>query len=179
MSAILFPLGMRLTTWFGVAAFVTLAVRRRDWQPVVAAWVWLLSFEAAFDISREAMGYGHFQSRMLFIVGGAVTVVWFGIHGLRPAWPWTAATVLIWIVWLVAGFPANQHSMVGFDSAAEVFNEMAKTAWGLAYLLPLYHRPRVGSRSDPLPHVQAVAAGDAAGAELEVPASEIRAAVPG
>ena len=52
---ILFPLGVRLSTIVTALAFVTLALARRDKLPIIAGWVWLISFEAVFQIASLAL----------------------------------------------------------------------------------------------------------------------------
>lgn len=165
MSAtmVLFPLGMRLTTWICVAAFVAVAVRRRDSRPLLAGWVWLLGFEAAFDVSRAATGHNlQWQTRSLPVIVGALTVAWMFRYGIRPDRRWLLFTVAVWVVWLASGFNANQHTMADWSWTAEILNVTAKTALAAAYFVPLVVR-----RSDRLPEKDAARlTGDAAPTDL-------------
>jgi hypothetical protein len=137
-NTILFPLGMRLTTWGCVAVFVAVAMKRRDSKVLVAGCVWLLGFEAAFDISRFAVGKaGPFATWALPLIVGLFTLGWATWHRMLPSLPCALATAAVWLVWLAVGFPANQHTTVNFNWTAEVLNVSAKTLWALAYLLPL------------------------------------------
>jgi hypothetical protein len=145
---LLFPLGVRLSTWLGVLAFVALAGRRRSMLPLVAAWVWLIGFEAAFDSAGLAL-YGYATDRVLPVVLGVFTLAWSArVRVLRVSRPWAVATVLLWTLWLAIDFRWNSNGwtlggLPRYDPAsdfrwqAEVLNETAKTAWALAYLLPL------------------------------------------
>jgi hypothetical protein len=107
--------------------------------------VWLLGFEAAFDISRGATGHGFPRSVVLPIVVGTFTVAWFSRSGPWPSRPWLYVTALIWIVWLAVGFPDNLHTLTGFNPGVEVLNVGAKTALALAYFLPLLAKRERGA----------------------------------
>lgn len=140
MSSILFPLlGVRLTTWICVIAFAALAARRRDVLPLLAAWVWLIGFEAAFDAFGLAT-VGYAADRVLPIVLGVFTLAWCArTKILRVSLPWVVVTALVWAAWLAVGFHWNSYytSAADFRWHVEVLNEAAKTSWALAYLVPL------------------------------------------
>lgn len=58
-----------------------------------------------------------------------------------PSFSLLALSVALGAVWVAAGFHVNTYShLATFDPLGEALNEAAKTAWGLAYLLPLLHR---------------------------------------
>jgi len=140
---ILFPFGIRLSTLLAVAAFLALAALRRDRAPLLAGWVWICGFEAVFQATSLTLGHPLPTGRagpVFFVILGAITVPWFTRHGARPSLPLVALFAVIWTVWVVIGFPVNQHTMTGFDPLAEALNEAAKTTLGLAYLLPLRAR---------------------------------------
>ena len=139
MGPILFPLGVRLSTWLCVLAFAALAARRRDVLPLVAAWVWLIGFEAAFDAFGLAVD-GYAADRVLPLVIGVFTLGWCArTRILRLSLPWATATVLAWTVWLALGLHWNSYYTpeTDFRWGSELFNEVAKTTWALAYLTPL------------------------------------------
>jgi hypothetical protein len=60
--------------------------------------------------------------------------------GIRPSPRLAILVALLWVAWLAAGFPVNQHNSSNFHVLAEVMNETAKTAWALAYLWPIVSR---------------------------------------
>lgn len=137
MHTILFPFGVRTSSWLCVAAFVFLAIRRRDVAPLYAGWVWLFSFEAAFDITMMALGRKPVLGGLhIYAVWGIASFALFTWKGVRPAASWAASAVVMWAVWLAVGFPVNLHTMAGFNPSAEALNEAAKALWALAYLWP-------------------------------------------
>jgi hypothetical protein len=159
-AQLLFPFGMRLTTWIVLIVFVALAVRRRDSRFLGAAAAWLLGFEAAFDLSRAATGYPlAWQSRSLPVVVGVFTVAWFAFHELRPSGRWLAVTALIWSLWLADGFPVNYHTLDGFQLGPEIMNVSAKTALAVAYLVPLLGEHGVWGRRRSSPSAVADSSG--------------------
>lgn len=147
---ILFPLGVRLSTWAALGVFLVLGVRdRRYW---LAAAAWIGGFEVLYqatNTSKDLIDTGFHPSVWwapvvvfgVFVLGIGF-VVYAGRHGARPAFPLLAAALAVWAIWIVTGFHVNGHTMVGFDPAAEALNEGAKTLWALAYLLPLMHSGR-------------------------------------
>jgi hypothetical protein len=138
----LFPLGVRLSTWLCLAMFVALAIRRRSWVPLFAAWVWLVVFEMAFDLSALGMD-GYESDRVLPSVMGAFTLAWvIRTRAIRVEPRLAAATVLLYVFWLAIGFPWNPHSGIGFSWKVEVLNETVKTLGALACLVPLTLLPR-------------------------------------
>ena len=141
----MFILDARLSTWLAGLAFVAVALLRRDTRLIAAGWTWLAGYEAAFQVTAVAVGSpARIQGWIAYlaIAFGAFTVGWFSFHGIRPSRPGVLTVAAIWAIWLAIGFPANLHTMVGFDPAAEVFNEGTKTALALAYLWPLARTPK-------------------------------------
>lgn len=148
---VLFPLGVRLSTILTAVAFAGLAVARRDTRPLLACWLWLTTFEAAFQIASLVMDrlpLGVFSP--LFFLSLAVVSLFFTRAQVRPDWRYLAAALLVIAVWMATGFHLNghQHGMFSlhtripdFDATAEVMNEVAKTLWALGYFLPLVRRP--------------------------------------
>lgn len=147
MREVLFPFGARLTTWVLVVAFVVLAAKKHDSRVLVAACAWLIGFEAAFDLSRFAVGKAHpFVTWALPLVVGVFTLAWAYRNDIRPARNYALATGAVWVVWLAVGVPVNQHTLTNFSWTAEILNVSAKTLWALAYLIPLLTSSRRSSR---------------------------------
>jgi hypothetical protein len=142
-TSILFPLGgVRLSTAVTFAVFVTLAIARADRRPLLAAFAWLLGFEAAFQATALVVGHpfplGRSES-VFFLVLGTIVVVWTRRRGTRVYWPPLVAAGVLWVIWVATGFHTNFHTThpAAFDPFAEVLNEVAKTLWAIAYLVPL------------------------------------------
>src|SRR5437763_74137 len=154
--AILFPLGVRLSTLISAGGFVAVAAVRRDRLPLLAGFAWLAGFEAAFQVAslllnRLPLGL---PSPIFFITLGSATLLFAHRRGVRVHYGFLAVGVLFMVVWVATGFHLNghQHGMfslhtriAGFDSTAEFLNEASKTAWALAYLWPLLSRSRLAS----------------------------------
>jgi hypothetical protein len=141
-ATILFPTGnVRLVTILAFSAFLALALARRSWLPVAACIGWLFGFEVALDATMLALGRpptldaGHLA---LYLLLGIGLPIWTARRGTGPSLPLLAAAVAVWVVWLGTGFHVNEHSMVGFDPAAEAWNELAKLLWAAAYFLPVW-----------------------------------------
>ena len=151
-SLLLFPLGVRLSTWLLLLCFVALGVRRRDQRALLAAAAWLSGFEALFEIGHLAVGaaaIGRGGVGLFPIIVCSASVVWLTRHGVRPDWGLLAAAVAILAVWIALGLHANGHqqgifslttSLKGFDPWDEALNEASKTLWALAYLVPFVRR---------------------------------------
>ena len=140
MSAVLFPLGVRLSTWLAIAAFFAVELYRRDRVSLYALIAWLFSFEAVFEATQLAFGHDKRLGPIhvvFWLVLAAVLLPILWRHGARPFWPILAGALLVWAVWVETGFQVNEHTSVALDVPAEVLNETAKTLWAAAYLLPL------------------------------------------
>jgi len=139
VETVLFPLGVRLSTWLVATAFIGLAVWRRDWRPILAAWAWMTSWEAVFQtasIGFDRLPVG-IDGPIFYIVLAVATVPVLVRYNIRPDWRVMGLAVAVFVVWVATGFHVNGHTMAGFDPAAEVLNEAAKTLWAVAFLLPL------------------------------------------
>jgi hypothetical protein len=155
MHNFLFPLGVRLSTWAALGAFLVLGVRdRRYW---LAAAAWIGGFEVLYQASTTGRGLidNGFHPTVwwapvvvfgVFVLGIGF-VIWAGRHGARPSFPLLAAALFVWAVWIATGFHVNGHTMAGLDPTAEALNEGAKTLWALAYLVPLLRSRRAGQGS--------------------------------
>jgi hypothetical protein len=147
---VLFPLGIRLSTILMVLAFVGLAAARRRTLPLIAGWLWVTTFEAAFQIASLIMNklpLGFFTP-IFFLVLAAVTL-YFTKGKPRPDWRYLVASLVVLVVWMAMGLHLNGHKhglfslhtrIPDFDVTAEILNVTAKTLWGLGYLLPLLRR---------------------------------------
>lgn len=145
-----FFFGVRVSTW--VAALLFLVPGVRDRRYLVAGAAWLTGFETVFQVTSLVAGkplppwrWGPF---VLIALGIAVVFV-ASRRGVLPDRRLMAAVAAIWAVWLVSGFHANAHQMVGLDVFSEVLNEAAKTLWAVAYLWPLWNakrRPQPGGQ---------------------------------
>ena len=144
MAWVLFPFGVRLSTWLAILAFAGLAIARKDWRPLLAGWAWITGWEATFQVFSLAFGrlpVGP-DGPIFYIILGCVTVPFAARHGARPSLPILACAVGLLVLWLATGFHVNGHTTIGFDPTAEALNEAAKTLWAVAYLWPLVKRER-------------------------------------
>lgn len=147
---IMFPLGVRLSTWAALGAFLVLGVRdRRYW---LAAAAWIGGFEVLYqatNTTKDLIDKGFHPSVWwapavvfgVFVLGIAF-VVWAARHGARPSLPLLAAAFAVWGIWIATGFHVNGHTLTGLDPTAEALNEGAKSLWALAYLIPLMRSNR-------------------------------------
>jgi hypothetical protein len=146
MDAVLFPAGVRLSTWIALACFAALAVSRRDARSLAAGAAWFFGFEGAYQAFALATGHGLPASGLAApaLVGlGAVVVMVATLRGVRPSPRLMVAVALIWTVWVAVGFPANGPTLVALNPLAEALNEAAKSLWALAYLAPLLAGNRI------------------------------------
>lgn len=151
----LFWAGARLSSWVMLALFANLALYRRRWRPLLAAFVWLAGFEAAWQ-ATVYLTYRYAGPSWAGIPRSAVTLL-VGVaavyiarrRGLKPNAMLMLAVAVVWLVWLATGFHSNNHTLVRLNVTGEALNEAAKTLWALAYFVPLLHRPRRMIRSWP------------------------------
>jgi hypothetical protein len=149
MSVLLFPLGVRLSTWLAGLAFVSFAAFYRDRRFLFAGWAWLTGFEAVFQATALTLGHPlpfGIDGPIFYVLLGVITVAFSLRFWSRPSWRLMAVVAAIWVVWVATGFHVNEHHTAGLNPLAEVFNESMKTLWAVAYLLPLWllarRRPR-------------------------------------
>jgi hypothetical protein len=110
MIHVLFPLGIRLSTILMALAFVGLAVARRDKQPLLAGWLWVTTFEAAFQIASLIMNklpLGLFTP-IFFLVLAAVTLCLTRTK-VMPDWRYLAAGLVVLGIWMATGLHLNGH----------------------------------------------------------------------
>lgn len=150
----LFWAGVRVSTWAMLLLFANLALYRRSWRPLLAAFIWMIGFEAAWQVTLYVVrGYpgplwGGIIPRVVVMVAvGVPTVLFAARRGLRPNRMLMVLVGGVWIVWIATGFHSNIHSLVRINATGEVMNETAKTLWAFAYYWPLLHRSR-GTRPE-------------------------------
>lgn len=152
-AAVLFPFGVRLSTWLMVAAFVVLAVVRRNSRFLGAMVAWLGGFEVAYQATAAVVGNGSTGSGwpvVVLVVFGLVVTVVAWRRGVRPHRWLMLAVAVVWLVWVATGFSGNAATLTGLDVPGEVLNETAKTLWAFAYLVPLL-APAVATRERATP----------------------------
>jgi hypothetical protein len=168
VATVLFPLGVRLSTWVVLGVFLTLGLRdRRFW---LAAAVWLVGFETVFELTSTVEMLAHNPIRAAawwvlvidfgaYVVGGAFVYA-AARRGIVPSPVLIGVVAGIWVVWIAEGFHIDGHTMANFDPTAEALNEGVKTLWALAYLVPLWRLSQSrGVREPELGHVSPPAAG--------------------
>jgi len=95
---------------------------------------WVVGFEMAFTITKASLGNGAVNLSWCAWLGWPIAA---HLAGLRPDRRVVAATALLWLLWVVDGFHYNEERTTALVPLWEALNEGAKTAWGLAYLVPL------------------------------------------
>ena len=138
-------------------AFVWLAVARRSTLPLRAGWLWVTTFEAAFQIASLIMNrlpLGLFTPIFFLLLAGVT--LFFTRGRPRPDWRYIAASLVVLVIWMATGLHLNGHQhglfslhtqIPNFDVTAEIFNVASKTLWGLGYFLPLLRRPSPSDQS--------------------------------
>jgi len=135
---IFFPGRQERTSTVVLAAVLLVVgvIRRRPLHGVLATLAWIAGFEAAWQFTIF-----HFAGRpMGWPIPGSIAVVAEVSLILGVEWRWLAVAAAVWVVWLPSGFHYNVPQDPHIDWWAEFLNETAKTAWGLAYLWPLWRR---------------------------------------
>jgi hypothetical protein len=141
VAAALFPLGVRLTTWLTVGVFVVIAAWRSERAPLVAVIAWLAGFEAAYQVAAMILHRPHpvpliGPVSISLLVGAPAVTAAMTMLGARPNRLLLAVALLVFGVWVAAGFHVNTGTTV-VSSTGEALNDLSKTLWALAYLLPL------------------------------------------
>lgn len=138
---------MRISTEIMIVLFIATALWSRRWlQGVTACAAWLVGFEVFWAWSSWATGHawtmGPAAPPLAFMLWGPGWILASWLSGLRPWLPMVGLVGLAWTIWLLTGFDSN-WPLPGhpFSWRAEILNEVAKTAWGLAYLVPLARHP--------------------------------------
>lgn len=142
--------GMRTTTALMIIALLVVGIaKRRPVAAILSVAAWLLGFEAAWQISsafvagRPLLFYAH------FIIEAAGWVLAAHFAGVRADWRLLVVVVVAWVPWLLTGMHSNYPGLP-FDVGGEIANVIAKTAWALAYLVPLLRAPVPANRRSPL-----------------------------
>lgn len=142
----LFWAGIRVSTWAMLLLFANLALYRRSWRPLLAAFVWMLGFEAAWQATLylthgyAGPSWGVVPRAAVMLSIGMPGVYVAARRGVRPNALLMGAVGVVWVVWIATGFHSNSHTLVRMNTTAEVLNETAKTLWALAYYWPLLRR---------------------------------------
>lgn len=128
--------GVRISTLVMVAALIVAGALgpKRRWRGVLAALSFVLVFEVAYTLLVWKLHRGYWASGWP-LAPLAFAAAW--ASGCRLDWRALAAAVILLIAWIATGFHANIYGSQHFSALDEALNEAAKTAWGLAYLLPL------------------------------------------
>ena len=134
---------MRLSTALLFFAFLFVGFLRRDFKSaILAGMTWLLGWEVAWQFTNtlhtnHTIGW----NVVLFLVSAAIVLV-LQYFTVRPSLPLIGLSLVIGAVWVATGFHVNGYDHLRhFNSLGEALNEGAKTAWGLAYLIPLMRLP--------------------------------------
>ena len=140
--------GIRTSTvLMGVLLVVFGALRRQPLQGQLAALAWVFGFEIAFEVTAFVTSGGHEPGAPGWLVIGAVANLMAWEAKVKVEWRWFALTGVLWVIWVAMGFHYNMRGVGTIDWGNEIINELAKTAWGMAYLWPFLRmtRPARGS----------------------------------
>lgn len=137
--------GIRTSTVLIAAAFLLASLlpglRRRA---LLGGLAWLFGFELAWQWTTFALRGSppsHWVWPTYSLLLLSPLAIWLAHrYGVRVSRPLALLTMALWLVWLGQGF----HVDVG--GVSEVLNQAAKTAWGLAYLVPLLAQASARSR---------------------------------
>ncbi|MEO8744973.1 MAG: hypothetical protein ABI334_07455 [Candidatus Dormiibacterota bacterium] len=145
MTTLLWIGSIRTSTVGMVIVLLTTAIARRDRNALLAAPAYFLGFESAWQGTNAVLailGFGYAEADFGWISSGIgwVLAAWF--VGVRPSLPIAGLAAILWAVWLATGFHSNAPHPSSIDWTAEVLNELAKTTWGLAYLVPIVRAKR-------------------------------------
>jgi hypothetical protein len=142
----LFIANMRVSTAILWLLFCVVGVmQRRLRRAMLAGIVWLLGWEVAWQVASWLESSGRaFSLTILVFVGSAAIVFLLQRKAVLPYLPLIAVSLTIGAAWVATGFHVNGYNTVShFNALGEAFNESAKTAWGIAYLWPLWRMSRL------------------------------------
>ena len=139
--------GVRYSTLVTLLAFVVIALARRRPIALLAMLAWLVGFESGWQWTYLTLlklnphmwvwvPDGWRWAPIALAVLGPALVVLVRVAGLRADRRWVIATVALYAVWVLTGLHANYPDRP-FDVLTEIINVAVKTAWALAYLVPL------------------------------------------
>ncbi|HEV2952705.1 MAG TPA: hypothetical protein VG015_01270 [Candidatus Dormibacteraeota bacterium] len=154
---LLFVGGVRTSTLAMGAAFtlVGFSLPGRRYRALLGLAAWLFGFETAWQGTSivvavlgspaPANALAVLATRWplilhqapVYLLPGPIAILVAWRTGVRVDWRLLGLTAAVWTGWLLAGFHSNGHTAGGFQALDEALNEAAKTAWGMAYLLPL------------------------------------------
>ena len=134
---------MRLSTTLLVLGFLFVGLLHRAFKPaILAGLTWLLGWEIAWQLTNELFTARTLGWNVFLFLGSAAIVLALQHWTVRPSLPLIGLSLAIGAVWVATGFHVNGYDhLADFNSLAEALNEGAKTAWGLAYLVPLVRLP--------------------------------------
>ena len=134
---------MRLSTTLLFLGFLFVGFLRRDFRSaILAGLTWLLGWEVAWQLTNQLHDTHTLGLNALLFLASAAIVLVLQRWAVRPSLPLIGLSLLIGAVWVATGFHVNGYDhLADFSPLGEALNEGAKTAWGLAYLLPLIRLP--------------------------------------
>jgi len=135
------PFGLEVRTstlLMSLVVFALVSWRARSlWLGFVVLAAWISAYEVLYTATGAALGRWRFVDFLptTGMLGWVLLSLWMG-H--RPSWPWLLLFALSWLVWIAAGFHANDHGLrpgPAISALQEALNVVTKTALGLAYAL--------------------------------------------
>lgn len=136
-SVLEFPgVQVRYTTLaIGLVILTVWLARRKPTHAVVAFCAWLFGYEIAWQWTVALVHGGPYTNAVVQVAGVAGWLVASWAIGIRPHPYWSAATVVLWLIWVSVGFPVNAKGGVRIDVGAEALNVLTKSCWGMAYVM--------------------------------------------
>lgn len=144
--------GVRISTLATLVVFALIGLARGgDMKGLWAGAAWLTGFAVAYQVTGVVMGTLLYpRAAIIFTLIGLVVVPIATTRTVRPWWPMAVLFAVLWVVWIAFGFHANGHETTDvFNLRDEIINESAKTAWALAYLVPLWRTRSAATRERP------------------------------
>jgi len=143
---VIFIESVRITTWLTLLVFVSLAAWRSNRRPLVAAIAWLAGFETAYQVTAMAIHTPHpipviGPISLSLLIGMPLIAAVMAWLGGRPNVPLLIAALIFFAAWIASGFHVNVDAS-HIDAVGEILNDVSKTLWAAAYLLPLADRRR-------------------------------------